>query len=329
MILCSNYTMKNQIIIICICIFCLGCLRGEKIESIKYIATVNNHPIFFEEVDSTISKQVYQLRRTALKNILRSKIFEIEAQKLKISKDELQKRKIDIHNKVSLAQYHSYINQLDIDSKSIDTTKIIEYLISLNKEKYFEHYADSLLAETDITINLKATKYNEVNLDDLAYHELSNGRKIIVYIISDYNCKGCQNAEKRLRRIIDRYEQFVSFRFVYFSEYIDKKALVAEAAANQDKFIGMHEILFDNPDLNGGDPAILEFAKKIGLNMKMLEEDIFNPKTLKSLIINKEKIIKHNIYVTPSFVVNNNLINDEFALYTLEKLINEELENKN
>jgi len=35
---------------------------------------------------------------------------------------------------------------------------------------------------------------------------------------------------------------------------------------------------------------------------------------------------KMDIYVTPSFVINNNLINDEFSLYTLENLINEELE---
>ena len=69
-------------------------------------------------------------------------------------------------------------------------------------------------------------------------------------------------------------------------------------------------------------------TSKKGINVEMLEEDIQNPNTIKNLLLNKEKIIKQSIYVTPSFIINNKLINDDFALYTLENLINEELENK-
>ena len=73
---------------------------------------------------------------------------------------------------------------------------------------------------------------------------------------------------------------------------------------------------------------IMLLTSKKGINVERFEEDILNPNTLKNLIINKEKIIKQNIYVTPSFIINNKLINDEFSLYTLENLINEELENE-
>lgn len=278
----------------------LGCQRIEKKDTPKYIATIENRTILEEKVDSLISAQVYQLRKNALKTLLRSTIIELQAQKQKLSTEELLKRKIDFNNTVSFEQYRKYLTEQGIDTKNIDTTKIVEYLHALNKQKHFEHFADSLLAESDITINLKPDQYTEVMLDDLAYHELSKGRQITVYIISDYNCHACQNAEKRLRKIINKYGQFVSFRFVYFSEYIDKKALVAEAAANQDKFMEMHDFLFDHPEIKGGDQAILEFAKKSGLNMNMFEDNIFNPNTIKSLIRNKEKIIAQNIYVTPA-----------------------------
>ena len=134
------------------------------------------------------------------------------------------------------------------------------------------------------------------------------------------------NTERRLRKIILKYGKSVSFRFVYYSEYIDKKALLAEAAANQGKFVEMHDFLFDHPEIKGEDQSILKFAKELGVDMEEFEKDIMNPETLKKLIINKQRITKQNIYVTPSFVINNKLINDEFSLYILENLINEELE---
>ena len=88
----------------------------------------------------------------------------------------------------------------------------------------------------------------------------------------------------------------------------------------------MHDFLFDHPKISGDDQSIFEFAKRNGLNMEEFEKDILNPETLKNLINSKQKIIKQNIYVTPSFVINNKLINDEFSLYILENLIKDELE---
>lgn len=319
--------MKNYLLIILLCILHPGCQRITGKDTPNYLATIENKSICEEKVDSIISEQIYQLRKNALKTLLRTAIIDLQAEKVQLTNEEFLKRKLVFNNAVSFEQYGKYLIEQGIDTKDIDTTKIVEYLFELNKKKHFEHFADSLLAKSDITINLKPDQYTEVEVGDMDYHELSKGRQITVYIISDYNCHACQNAEKRLRKIINKYGLLVSFRFVYFSEYIDKKALVAEAAANQDRFTEMHDFLFDHPELKGGDQAILEFGEKNGINRVIFEEDIQNPNTLKSLIINKEKIIKQNIYVTPSFIINNKLINDEFSLYTLENLINEELEN--
>lgn len=303
----------------------LGCQRIEKKNAQKYLATLNGRTFLVEEIDSVISEQIFQLRRNTLKNLLRSTIFEYEAQKLKVSKEELLQRKINIYGKVSSTQYLNYVVELGIDSKSIDTTKILDYLSSKNKQTHFEHFTDSLLSESDITINFPPVQFTKVNVDELDYHELSNGRKIIVYVISDYNCHSCQNAEKQLRKIIKKYGHIVGFRFVYYSEYIDSKALIAEAAANQNKFFEFHEFLFNHPEINLKDQLIYDFLENNGINMDMFLNDVQNPNTLKNLMRNKEKIMKEKIYFTPSFVINNKLLNDEFSLYTLENLINEEL----
>lgn len=318
--------MKTYFELICICILSFGCQRVEKKDIPNYIATFENQTIQTETVDSLISEQVYQLRKNALKTLLRAKVIELQAHKLKVSKDELLKTKVDTNSTLSLGEYHKYILQHGSNSKNIDTTKVVRYLHAHNKQKQIDYFADSLLLETDIKVSLKLSRYDEVKLNDLEYHELSKGKEIIVYIISDYNCTACQNANKRISKIINKYRQIVNFRFVYFSEYIDKKALVAEAAGNQDKFIEIHNFLFNHPTLKADELPLTDFAIENRLSIDKLQEDIYNPLTIKNLLLNKDKILAQKIFVTPSFVVNNKLVNDEFSLYTLENLINEELE---
>lgn len=319
--------MNNYIIlVICVCILLTGCQRIEKKSFPRYFATIENRTISEKQIDSLISSQIYQLRKNALKTLLRSTIIDLQVQKQNISKEALLKKIFSKSNIIDVEQYQKYLTDNKIDSKNTDTTKIVDYLIGVNKQKHYENYADSLLAKANVRIELKPDNYIEVNSNEISYHELTFGKKLIVYIISDYNCNACLNAEKRLRKIISIYANVVSFRYVYFSEYIDRKALLAEAAASQGKFVEFHDFLFDHPAIKAGDQSLLEFAEKIGLDMKLFEENIFDPATLKHLMVNKERIIKQNIYVTPSYVINNKLINDEFALYTLENLINEELE---
>ena len=180
--------MKNYLLIILLCILHLGCQRIGKKDAPKYLATIENIAISEEKVDSVISGQIYRLRKDALKTLLRTTIIDLQAEKVQLTYEEFLKRRLVFNNTVSFEQYSKYLIEQDIDPKNIDTTKIVEYLFALNKKKYFEHFADSLLSESDISINIQPDHYPEVKIDDLDYHEISKGRKITVYIISDFNC---------------------------------------------------------------------------------------------------------------------------------------------
>lgn len=320
--------MKKCLLIFCYSFVFFSCNKEETSNVNKYVAIINNQPILGTKVDSLISDQIYQLRKNALKGLLRSEIIEFHAKCQKMGKEEFVKKSIHLNNTINPDQYYEYIGEHGINSKNNDSIKIIEYLLALNKQKQFEHFADSLLTESNLTINLMPTRYDKVIVDNFDFHELSGGKKIVAYILSDYNCPACQNTNKKLKKIIEKYKSNVSFRFAYISEYIDKKAIVAEAAANQGKFIQMHDFLFDHPEIKGEDPSILKFAKELGVNMEEFEKDMMNPETLKKLIINKQKIIAQNIYVTPSFIIDNKVINDEFSLNTFENLINEDIRTK-
>ena len=175
--------MNNYIIlVICAFIHFTGCQRVEKESFPKYLATIENRTISNEKVDSVISGQIYQLRKSTLKTLLRSTIIEIQAQKQNLTKEALLKEKLGNNNNVSTEQYYKYLLEQSIDSKNTDTTKIVEYLLGVNKQKHFEYFTDSLLAESNISINLKPEHYAKVKLDELDYNELTIGRELIVLV---------------------------------------------------------------------------------------------------------------------------------------------------
>ena len=80
-----------------------------------------------------------------------------------------------------------------------------------------------------------------------------------------------------------KYNKTVRFKFVYFSDYIGKCALACEAAARQNKFKEMHDIIFENVDLLQEDSVYFKFSKEIKLNLNRFNKDINDKMLLKKL----------------------------------------------
>src|SRR5215212_10867387 len=54
-----------------------------------------------------------------------------------------------------------------------------------------------------------------------------------------------------------------------------RAALAAEAAASQDRFWEMHDLLYENQD-ELGDEDLVRYAARLGLDLKLFEEDLAN-----------------------------------------------------
>ena len=135
----------------------------------------------------------------------------------------------------------------------------------------------------------------------------------------------CQKSEKILKTLYKKYNNKVNFKFVYYSNYIDKSALACVAAARQNKFKEMHDIIFENTDLLNQDSVCFYFAKKIGLDTERLKKDINDKQILKILLDNKDLLISKEIYSTPTFIVNGKVLDDKYAVDYLEDVIIEEI----
>ncbi len=162
------------------------------------------------------------------------------------------------------------------------------------------------------------------NIDSHSFKE-ANNNIVNVYIFSDYLCPSCQKSEKILSKLISKYKTKVNFHFVFYSSYIDKTALACEAASMQDKFLEMHNIIFNNLEKINQPNFFVETANRIGIDTLKFREDFESELILTKLMKNKQLISERKIYSTPTYVVNNKVIDFENSIFHLESLIKTKL----
>ncbi|MFW5803984.1 MAG: DsbA family protein, partial [bacterium] len=147
-------------------------------------------------------------------------------------------------------------------------------------------------------------------------------------VVSDFGCISCQKAEIELQKLYKKYNKKVNFKFVYFSDYIDKSAIACEAAANQDKFKLMHDKIFKNIKVLHQDSLYYHFARDMGMDIEIFSKDMNDDKILKQLMDNKNYLIANNIFTTPTFIVNKKILDHKYSIHYLEDIIIEELNRK-
>jgi len=321
------------IISILTCVEFYGCKGNSENKYQKknnnIVATINKEIITVETIDSMLSTQIYEIRMNAIEILISRKILENESKKQNIPLEDLVKKEISLKcKKITTKDFQNYIKQSN--NTYIDTNNILKYL-EINKQKERQaQYIDSLKNIYTTKILLKPSFFKTIETADLYSQNITeNNSKIQVYIISDYKCPSCQKAENILNYLYKKYYNEVNFKFIYFSDYIGDDALACEAAAKQNKFKQMHDLLFENTNLLCKDSIYYDFAKKLNLNLNDFKDDFQNKMVLKRLLENKNLLLLKNIYSTPTFIVNGKVLDGKHAIDFLEEVIIEELKSCN
>ncbi len=124
----------------------------------------------------------------------------------------------------------------------------------------------------------------------------------------DYQCPYCGAAYpvvKRLQKTLGKKLRFVfrNFPLTQAHPYARIAAEAAEAAALQDKFWEMHDLLFEQQTLLK--PEILPlWAKKIGLNVEQFGNDIEQAVVEKRIKEDRQSGIRSGVNGTPTFFIN-------------------------
>ncbi|MDA3818653.1 MAG: thioredoxin domain-containing protein [Prolixibacteraceae bacterium] len=319
--------IRNIILIVSLALFLSSCKSNcsNKSGQDDVVAYLNKRPIRINEVDSLINDQIYELRLNAIKPIISKLVLEDEANKQKLTLEQLIK--IEINSKIK------EITQNDIDKYIIenslikcDTNSIVKYLEAIERQKRKFAFTDSLLNNHSLKVKMQPPNYRTINTDGLYYHDITNNKSNVnIYIISDYRCPACQYIHKDITSLFTKYNNSVNFRFVYYSDYIDKSAIACEAAANQNKFNQMYNLIFNYSDYLTNSAIYYDFADSISLDIDKFCTDMNDPHMYNNIMRNKEILIKQNIFATPTFIVNGKVLDGKYASHYLEDVILNEL----
>lgn len=153
----------------------------------------------------------------------------------------------------------------------------------------------------------------------------------------DFQCPSCAQFFPLVNQVKQEYGDQITFQFRHFPlTQIHQNAMVAhraaEAAAKQDKFWEMHDILYERQNLWGQSSnaaGIMEdYATELGMNVEQFKTDFQSAEV--NAIINADLKAGQDLRVsgTPTFVINGEVIdlpNPSFDAF--KQLIDEAIAN--
>ena len=318
----------------------ISCKNKKK----EIIATINtNEKIYLEDIDNIIDNELYSFllrvnfaRKKALDELLFNKLIEKESKITSKNRKEIEFLNID--SKIDSNSILDYIikNQLQngipdvsdhlryVNSNSIRGVEIIKNTIRGElKRTYFE----ILKNKYDVKINLPELPLKKIKLEKIQAQYYGNlNSNVTVLVISNIECEKCKNNDKILKKIFAKYSKKIKIGYSNFSDGITLSSLAFEAAALQNKFWELHDLIMESDEIPN-EKTITEYAIKLKLDITKFYSDLKDNTIKKKIDDNNEYIISKGIYGTPNVIINGFIVNDPYSSESIEKTINEFLNN--
>ncbi|MBV4359185.1 DsbA family protein [Pinibacter aurantiacus] len=141
----------------------------------------------------------------------------------------------------------------------------------------------------------------------------------------DYQCPHCGHAYPIVKKLQETFGSKLKFIFRNFPlAKIHPEATIAavatEAAARQEKFWEMHDIIFENQqDLSR--EALLKYAKQLGLDIEQFNYDLDDEMLYEKVDSDFETGIRSGVNATPTFFINGEKYNLGWEGNRLEQYI--------
>ena len=156
----------------------------------------------------------------------------------------------------------------------------------------------------------------------------SPNARITLVEFSDFQCPYCSKAVLQIAPTLKAFPKDVRLIFKQYPLDSHPQAPISAAASlaahAQGKFWPMHDVLFANrPRLSR--PAILEWAKELGLDMKRFTADMDSEAIKKTVLSDQADGDKAGVEGTPTLFINGQKYNGDLAPETIKPVIEGEL----
>jgi protein-disulfide isomerase len=148
---------------------------------------------------------------------------------------------------------------------------------------------------------------------------------VTVLEYGDYECPFCRGAFRDVHRMLDEYPGRIRFVFRNFPikqvhPHAEQAAEAAEAAAAQDQFWPMYELLLQ-PYARLDTDALVDYAERIGLDIPRFRADITDQRYARRINDDVQEGLRNGVNQTPKFYVNGRRVDGKVPLEHLEELV--------
>lgn len=143
---------------------------------------------------------------------------------------------------------------------------------------------------------------------------------ILVIKYSDFQCPACGFAADQVDGLLAEHGDQIAFVYRHFMvtqprQTTELASQAAEAAARQDAFWEMHDILFQNQQewSRGGNPRnlFIQYAGEIGLDTDVFARDLRDREIAALVTHSHRSAIQNNFRGTPTFLLNGQQVQFE------------------
>lgn len=157
----------------------------------------------------------------------------------------------------------------------------------------------------------------------------SREAKITIVGFSDFECSACRTAQTIVKQVVAKYGDKILFVYRHFPiitahQYALKAAEASEAAGEQGKFWEYHDLLYANQE-NMADEDLINYAKKLNLDMRKFEEALNSGKFRDKVTGDMDDGGKFGVTATPTFFINGVKHQGVIQLEKFKSIIDAEL----
>lgn len=145
----------------------------------------------------------------------------------------------------------------------------------------------------------------------------------------DFECPNCKQAAPAVKLLLERFEERVCYVWRHFPlaevhPHALMAAQAAEAAAGQQKFWPMHDVLFQN-QAHLDAKHLKGYAEQLGLDMARYTAEMDDEIYLQRVRDHMESARQSGVRATPTFFVNGRILDVSFGLRALNDAVEEAL----
>lgn len=163
-----------------------------------------------------------------------------------------------------------------------------------------------------------------------------NAKKVSLVEYGDFQCPACGQYHPLVKQLIEKYNNDIQFQFRnYPLQQIHPNARAAsraaEAAAKQNKYWEMHDLLYEQQDSwnssSAANTVFEAYAGQLGLNVAKFKTDFASSEVNSIITADFNEGTKLGVTSTPTFFLQGKKIENPQTLDEFSKLIDEAIKN--